>query len=1023
MAKECIFVAIIDFVYKIRKTMINRKILWGGLAAVMLASSSIVAQETAPFLPKADDNRCNRWVDSVMNTMSLQEKVGQLIVATVPAKNTKQNQKNVKNLIKKYKVGGFLFSEGTAEEQAAITNLANKQGKLPILVTFDGEWGLSMRLEQTPDYPRNAALGCIGDDALIEAYGYEVGRQFRELGVHVNFAPDADVNTNPLNPVIHVRSFGEDPKLVSDKVVAYSKGLESAGVLSVSKHFPGHGDTDTDSHKTLPALYYNRARLDSVELLPFREMVRAGLGGVMVGHLRVPALEPDGITATSLSKRVVTELLKEEMGFRGLVFTDALDMKGVSSVPQVTTKAVLAGNDMILVQYNTPNAVPELIAAVRSGKLSEAELDAKCRKVLTYKYMLGIRTPKPQLQVSGMTQRINTSESQELAARLRKAAVTVVNNYFDILPLRPVKGSMALLSIGPKESADAPFVEEMQKQAAFTSFYLPWKSEEADRNEIARQLATFDRVVISLTDAPRRIEESDVTFLKELKLKAPIVYACFSSYRTLQRMQDAIGKSAATVLAHSSEPDLQQHVARLLFGKESANGRLSMSIGEYFPVGTGCDLTPEMKSGEYIPEDYGMHSYVLQRIDDIAQKGVKAGAYPGCRILVTRNGNVVYDKGFGTHSDTDKTPVHSTDLFDLATLSQSAGTILAVMKLYDEGKLKLTDKASKYLPLLRSGNKKNITIAELLKHESGLSPHIRFYLETIDPTSVKGPYLQSWIDDDHRTRVSEHGYYVSNFRFKKGMMSNKQSKQHTLHMADELWLNKNFKNTILQQINRSELLGKRYVYSDLGFVLLQQVVEAIAKLPLDLYLDKEFYTPMGLQRTMYLPLRRYPKSEIMPTAKNDFLRRQDICGYVHDETAACLGGVSGNAGLFSTTEELAKIFQMLLNGGELNGYRYLKEATCRLFVTEKSTISRRGLGFDRPDPKNPKGNPCGQLAPETVFGNSGFTGTCAWADPASGLVYIFLSNRLCPDVWSTKLTDMDIRTDIQDVIYQSLKAE
>lgn len=989
------------------------------LAAFISGASSLRAQTMeSPFLPSPADARCRQWVDSVFSGMSLNEKVGQLVVATIPAKVNKVTKKQIRELVKKYKVGGLLFSEGSAEEQAILTNMAQKAAKIPVMITFDGEWGLSMRLTGTPDYPRNAALGCIEDNSLIEEYGREVARQFCELGVHVNFAPDADVNTNPLNPVIHVRSFGENPQKVAEKVVAYSRGLESGGVLSVCKHFPGHGDTDVDSHKALPGLYYDRARLDSVELFPFKAMVRAGLGGVMVGHLQVQALDPDGVTPSSLSRNVVTGLLKEELGFKGLVFTDALDMKGVSEVPQVTTKALQAGNDMVLVQFNTKNAVQELLHAVETGKLSKEELDAKCRKVLIYKYMLGLRSAQPQLQVSGMSYRINTEEAQALAAKLRRSAVTVLSNYFNILPLASPEGDIAVLSIGEKE-ADASFVQAMKKNAGISHFYLPWNADEAARQEVLRQLKTYRRVVISVTGSAY-VSDRDVAFLAGLNLSAPLVYTFFSSYRTLTPLIPAISKSSAVVLAHSAEADLQQYVADVLFAKAPARGKMSMSIGRLFPAGTGCVIEPGMAPGKVIPEDYGLKSYVLQGIDAVARKGLAAGAYPGCRVLVLKDGQPVYDKGFGTHSDKDTTAVRSTDLFDLASLTKTTATLLAVMKLYDEGKIKLDDKVSKYLPLLRNGNKRNITIRELLLHESGLPPYIRFYVDIIDPNSVHGPYSQSWVDEWHRTRVSEHSYYCTDFKFKKGMMSDKNTPVYTLHMADGMWLNKSFKNSILQSIARCELDSKRYVYSDLGFVLLQQMVEEIVKLPMDLYLAREFYAPMGLQRTLFLPLTKFTKAEIMPTASNDFLRRQDLCGYVHDETASCLGGVSGNAGLFSTAEEVAKVYQMLLNGGEFNGKRFLSEATCRLFTTEKSAISRRGLGFDKPDVAIVKRSPCAASAPESVYGHTGFTGTCAWVDPENKTVYVFLSNRLCPNVWNTKLGDMNIRTDIQELIYKSL---
>ena len=709
------------------------------------------------------------------------------------------------------------------------------------------------------------------------------------------------------------------------------------------------------------------------------------------------------------------------MGFQGLVFTDALDMKGVSSVPQVTTKALLAGNDMALVQYNTENAVQEVLNAVKDGVLSEKVVEEKCRKILTYKYLLGLRQPRPQLQVSGMSYRIHTDEAKALVTRLRQAAVTVLGNHFGVLPLTPVGDTpIALLSV--VEGKDSIFIAEMKKLSPVPveCFHLTGEMGEDELHELARKLANYRRVVISIsgkdTDA---LAYAD--FLAGLNLPAPVVYAFFTSYRAMQPLVPALNQASAVVLGHSSEADIQQYVAGVLFAKVPAQGKLSMSIGNLYQAGEGSVITPGMKPGRIIPEDLGMKSNELHRIDAIVKGGLAAGAYPGCQVLVLKDGQTVYDKCFGTHSYKDTTAVRPTDMFDLASLTKTTATLLAVMKLYDTGQLKLTDKASQYLPILRNTNKKNITIKDLLLHESGLPPYIRFYLEAIDPNSVHGPYAQSWVDEWHRTQVSEHSYYCSNFKFKKGLVAEKESSTYNLHVADKMWLNKNFKNTILQKIARCDMDSKRYVYSDLGFVLLQQVVEAIVKLPMDLYLAKEFYAPMGLQRTMYLPLLRYSKQEIMPTAANDFLRRQDLCGYVHDETAACMGGISGNAGLFSTATEVAKIYQMMLNGGEWNGKRYLSEATCRLLTTEASAISRRGLGFDKPNLKDLKNSPCAPSATNTVYGHTGFTGTCAWVDPEHGTVYVFLSNRLCPNVWNTKLTEMNIRTNIQEAIYKSLK--
>lgn len=990
-----------------------------------------VSAQTADLIAEPD-GRCRQWVDSVMARLTPAEKVGQLLVATFPARADKATKRAVKETVKRLQVGGLLFSEGSPEEQAMLTNEAQRQAKVPLMVTFDGEWGLSMRLTDVPDFPKNAALGCITDNSLIEAYGREVAREFRELGVQVNFAPVADVSTNPSNPVIHVRSFGENAAQVADKVEAYVRGLQQGGVMAVGKHFPGHGDTDVDSHKGLPVVRHSRQRLDSVELLPFRRLVEAGCGGMMVGHLQVPALEADSMLPASLSGRVIDGLLKQEMGFRGLVFSDALDMRGVSFAERLYVKALKAGNDLLLVQSAADKAVKEVMKALADGELTEAEVEAKCRRVLAAKYLLGLRGRQPERVVSGMSFRISTPEAQELADRLHRESVTVLGNRFGVLPLTlPPAGSpaaqdkeapaaFALLSLGDK-GADSVFVAELKRlsQVAVDCYYLPKQASEAEQAELARKLSAYHRVIISVSG-----RESDMLayaeFLLGLELPAPVVYTFFAPYRCAQLLDRALWKAGAVVLGHSGAAVVQKHVAAVLLAKADAHGRLAMSIGRYYPVGAGTDIVAGQAPGRLVPEDYGMRSYELEGIDRLALAGRKAGAYPGCRILVLKDGITVYDAGFGTHTYTDTLAVKPDDLFDLGALTNTSATLLAVMKLYDSGRLKLDDKVSKYVPVLRSGSKRNITVRELLLHESGLTSHVRVYLDAIDPNSVHGPYSQSWVDQWHKTKISEHSYFCTDFSYKKGLVSSRKTGTHTLQMADGLWMNRSFKQTILQRIAHTDPEGRRYVYSDLGFLLLQQVVEAVTGMPLDRYVDREFYQPMGLKHTLFRPLERFRKLDIMPTVCNDYFRRQDLCGYVYDEMAAAMGGVAGNAGLFSTAADLARIYQMLLNGGVLDGRRYLSAETCRLFTTTTSTFSRRGLGFDRPDTAIVKRSPCAPSAPASVYGHTGFTGTCVWVDPDNKLVYVFLSNKLCPNVWNTKLGDMNLRRDIQEHIYRSL---
>lgn len=826
--------------------------------------------------PAEMDGRCRQWVDSVFSQMSREEKIGQLVVAVVPARADRQTKKLVRDLAKRQKIGGLQFYGGTTEAQALLTNLAQKNATLPVMVLPAGK-RLADGLSDVPVFPDDEALRCISDPSLLEAYTKEVQREYRELGM-------------------------ADSCLLPDKTG--------------------------------------------------------------------PAGLPDDMAVT----------------------------------------------------WRAQAEVARLQAAVSAGELSAAELDARCRQVLAYKYRVGLRHRQSPLQVDGIGQRVNSEEAQALAGRLRQASVTVVNNYFDVLPLSAAKGGTAVLSIG-EAGKGAPFVEALKKYAEVDSFRLDPDADEAACKAVEERLKPYRRLVVAITETPGHlfVGQQVSGFLGKLDVQAPVVYVLFAPQFSLLPLGPAVARSNALVLAHSSGAALQRYVADVLFAKATADGRLATNIGRTFPAGSGCDIRPGMEPGRLVPEDSGLKSYVLRRVDQLAQRGVDEKAYPGCRVLIVKDGQAIYNKGFGTHSDTDPTAVRATDLFDLGDLTKPMATVLAVMKLYDEGKLKIDEKASAYLPALRRGDKKDITVRELLMQQSGLPPHIRFYMDIIDPHSVHGPYAQSWVDEWHKTRISEHSYFCSDFKFKNGMVSPTQTANHTMQMAEGLWLNKNFKNTLLQAIAKSDLGGKRSVDSNPGFILLQQIVETLSGQPLDSYVAKEFYEPMGLTHTLFRPLEKYGKDEIMPTSSNDFLRRQDLCGYVHNEAAACLGGVAGNAGLFSTAEEVAKVFQMLLDGGEWNGKRLLSEATCRLFTAGSPGTGRYVLGFERPDSSSASGSQCPPSTPSEAYGQTGYTGTCVWADPKNNLVFVFLSNRLCPNVWNTKLTDMKICREIQELVYRSLE--
>ena len=962
------------------------------------------------------DKQCRQWVDSVMNKLTLREKVGQLFIYTIAPVDTKRNQILLKDAVDTYKVGGLLFSGGKMQNQVELTNRAQRMAKVPLMLTFDGEWGLAMRLRGTPVFPQNMVLGCIQDNRLIYEYGREMARQCRLLGIQVNFAPVADVNINPNNPVINTRSFGENPVQVSDKVIAYASGLEGGGVLSVCKHFPGHGDTDVDSHKTLPVLPFTRERLDSVELYPFKEAIRAGVSGMMVGHLQVPVIEPVGGLASSLSRNVVYDLLTNELAFKGLIFTDALAMKGVSGNQSICLQALKAGNDIVLSPRNLKEEMPAVIEAVEKGEISKEDIENKCRKVLIYKYILGLKK-KPYVQLSGLGQRINTPQTRDLIRRLNLAAITVLNNKNQVLPLHAdTSQSVALLEVGDL-GATNPLAQQLSNYVSISRFRLQPNLTEIQAQQLKDSLATYNRIIVAISE--QRLASYQPFFAK-FAPQIPVIYLFFTPGKMMLQIQRAVTAASSVVLAHSYDDDVQKQVADVLFAKATADGRLSASLGGIFSAGAGVTITPQTPL-HFIPEEYGLSSTILQRIDSIALDGIRQGAYPGCQIVVMKDGHLMVDKTFGTHSGEGSNRVQPTDVYDLASLSKTTGTLLALMKLYDKGRFNLTDKISYYLPFLQRTNKKDITIQELLYHQSGLPSGIALYQEAIDKDSYEGRLFSARKDVHHSVQLGTSTWANPKFEFKKEYVSPIEKDGYTLQISDSLWLNPTFLKEMEKKIVEAPMKLKTYTYSDVGFVLLRLLVEELAGVPMDTYLQREFYQPMGLGHTGYLPLRRLPKSVVIPSSIDNFLRKTTLRGFVHDETAAFQGGVSGNAGLFSTALEVAQVYQMLLNGGELNGKRYLSKETCQLFTTEVSKISRRGLGFDKPDTKNPRMSPCGTHATAKVYGHTGFTGTCAWVDPDNKLVYVFLSNRIYPKVTNGKLSKMNIRENIQDVIYEAIK--
>lgn len=975
-------------------------LLWGVWSAVW-AQPAFVRQQVK------DEAACRRWVDEQLSGMTLKQRIGQLVIHTVAPVATQKNKDNIRKAVEEYGVGGLLFSGGQADRQVQLTNWAQQLSKVPLMVAFDGEWGLAMRLKTTPAFPKNRVLGCVRNDTLLYQYGREVARQLREVGACINFAPVADVDNNPLNPVINVRSFGSDPHRVARQVSAYARGLQAGGVLAVCKHFPGHGDTETDSHKALPSLNFDRARLDSVELCPFREAIRAGIGGVMVGHLHVPSL---GRHPASVSADIVQRTLRQEFGFEGLVFTDALEMKGIAATEYVSAEALVAGNDVVLARRNLKQELDGVLKAVREGRISEEDIAQKCRKVLTYKYALGLHRWQP-VKTEGLLSRLDTKECRSLQARLREAAVTVVKDSADALPLDLSLSGTVLLSLSGSMAEAAPFYQALHEVVPVT-----WLRGDAyTLEQLGAKLRPAQQVIVALH---QKECAAYAPLLKRLAADKPVALVCFRNRKVLEQLSSVLPAASAVVLAHSGETHVQQYVAQVLVGKQVADGRLSVGFAG-FKAGTGVTLDPE-RPRSFRPEELGMSSSRLARIDSIALEGIAHKAYPGCHIVILRKGCPVYDKCFGTFDYNPRHPVKGNSLYDLASVSKVAGTLLAVMKLYDEGRFGLTDPVSRYLPFLKGTDKERITVEDLLYHQSGLPAYHPFYKEAIDLATCRGGLFRKRPDSHHKIKVGSNAYACTDFSYKAEWVSSRPAGTHTLRLTDSLYLNPSFRQEILRQLVEVPLRSRTYRYSCLNFMLLKEMVETLTAVPMDVYLDSVFYRPMGLRRIAYVPLARFPKEEIVPTAARDFLRGK-ICGYVHDEAAAFMGGVSGNAGLFASAKDVATVLRMLLDKGVCGDRRYLSRATCELFIGTKAKATRRGLGFDKPDVHSATASPCAEGVPASVFGHTGFTGTCVWADPENDLVFVFLSNRVYPQAYgSNGLSRLKIRPRIQKAMYESI---
>ncbi|MFC2102030.1 glycoside hydrolase family 3 N-terminal domain-containing protein [Bacteroidota bacterium] len=941
------------------------------------------------------------WVDSVYLSLSLNQQIAQLLVVRAYSNRNASYNDSMADIIRDYNIGGVCFFQGSPVAQATLTNSWQKAAKTPLLVAIDAEWGLGMRLDSVHDFPFQMTLGASADDSLTYEMASAIAKDCRRIGVHMNLGPVVDVNNNPKNPVINFRSFGENPVTVARKGVSYMKGLQDNGIIATAKHFPGHGDTDTDSHMDLPVINHPEGHMDSVELYPFKEVIRNNISGIMIAHLYMPVYDATPNLASTLSPRIVTTLLKEDLDFNGFVITDALDMNGVTRFfppGEIEVKALLAGNDILLLPQNVPVAIRAIRKAVEDSLIPSEIIAEKCRNILGLKFDLGLDFYQ-EVDLDNLTADLNLPVSASLTDRIYKSAVTVVKNENNLLPLTLLqRRNIATVSIG--ETLITPFQETLGWYAPAVHFQISKNASPAEFDKLIEQLAPYNLIILGLHR--NNLYPSNqfgnpapvFDFIRELSKKKRTILTVFGNPYLLQSFQTAPDLEAILV-SYQDQPDGEEVAAEIIFGGVGAIGELPVTA-DGFTAGTGVKF-PKSRLEFAFPEEIGIPSEKLAPIDSLIYNGIDSLAYPGCQVLFAKGGKIFYYKAFGNPTYEDQTPVTRTDIYDIASLTKVAATTLALMKLYEEGAFHPDDPLSMHLPELRATDKERLTIREVMTHEAGLQAWIPFYLLTLEDS------------------LADLEIYDSLY-----------SPLHPIRVAENLYINRNYPDSIYSWIIHSKLRkNKKYKYSDLGFYLLQKMIERKSGLSFPEYLNNTFYKPMGLTTMGFNPKQRFPIERIMPTEHDTIFRKQIIRGDVHDPGAAMLGGYSGHAGLFSDAYDLAVILQMLLNNGEYGGKQYLLPSTIREFTKKQfpGKDSRRGMGFDKPLPEyDPLGPTCEATSPSS-FGHSGFTGTYIWADPEKELIYVFLSNRIYPDANNSKISRMDIRTNIHQKMYEIIDKE
>ena len=963
------------------------------LFILILSTQKLNSQTVDPLISEDFINQ-EKWVDSIYNKLTLDEKIGQLFFVQATSKN-KNNSEKILNNIKNFKIGGLIFSTGHPSIQANLTNKYQNASEIPLMISMDAEWGVGMRLDSVPKFPWNMSLGAIKNDLLIEKIGSEIGYQFKRLGIHMNFAPVIDINTNPKNPIIGNRSYGENKINVSEKGISFTKGIQSNNVLATAKHFPGHGDTSKDSHLTLPTINFDEKRIKKVELYPFKKLIEDGLSAVMIAHLNVPSLEKENMLPSTLSKNIIEKTLIKELNFNGLIITDALEMKGVSEFTKknVDLMAFLAGNDILLMSSDISKGIKSIKKSIKKGKISEQRLARSVKKILKAKYKVGLNNYK-SIETSNLIDDLNSISVTNLINKSIESIPTLIKNKSDVIPVKLDTESILNIQFG--NSDGVIFNDYLNKFKKIKSI----KASNINTNDLNSLLANHKLIIVSFhmkSDTPwenmnKKFSDNEQDILKLIDEHDNKILASFTNPYALSQLN--LKSYNSVIVGFQNNYEFQKTIAQQIFGAKEIKGNLPVSINETYKEGTGIILKNLNILSYADPEMVGVDRKKLNKIDSLVNYAIQNEMTPGAQILVAKNSKIIYDKSFGRLRYNENLKTNSETIYDLASLTKILVTTPIIMNLVDKNIIGLETKLKEIIPRYENSNKSEISVKELLSGHAALQAWIPFYKLTLD----------------EKNRPSSKYYSFS------------RNRTNSIKVSPDLYLRTDYIDTIRNIIKKSDLLKNKYKYSDLSYLIIQEFIENHYNQNLEQIIYELMFRKLGIELS-YNPTLKYSTKNIAPTEIDEYFRYKEINGYVHDMAAAMLGGVSTHAGLFGNAINVAKVMQLYIQNGNYGNEQILKPETINLFNNcyYCDEDNRRGVGFDKPQLED-DGPTCGCISMNS-FGHSGWTGTFAWADPDQEIIYVFLSNRSYPtgeSAGKSKLVKENIRSKIQEIIYNSI---